>query len=137
MSSEDAHARLADAIAASISTVIPSPFQVTAGNGAITVVSSAPRSLASTTMFSWLLEETDDLAVPADIATAALAVLNSVQDYIIEALFGESWPSYTDDTRLPLPQAAVIDGVLQMWYGTATKAALRVPDVDLRLLGVA
>jgi hypothetical protein len=64
--------------------------------------------------------------------TAAYAMMNGFQDYIIEEWKGENWPPTEDRlASLPLPNAVVENGVLHMWYGDRAKPALIVPAIPL------
>jgi hypothetical protein len=58
------------------------------------------------------------------MASAASAVLNSVQDYVSEEL-REPWPS------LDVPEVAVEDSTLRMWFGERSSPTLAVSDIDL------
>ncbi len=64
---------------------------------------------------------------PEGIASAAHALLNSVQDYVSEEL-REPWPS------LALPEAVVEGSTLRMWFGDRSAPALAVSEIELTAL---
>jgi hypothetical protein len=119
---------LTRAIAASIDAVLPPGFHCHADADAITI--DEAEGLSTTTLFGELVAQGGD--ENAEIADAARAVLNSVQDFVIEGkdFRGDNWPGPRDG-KLPLPETAVINGKLEMWYGERTAPSLILPSVHV------
>lgn len=121
--------QLAAAIAASINQVLPNGFRCHTDRDAIGIVETP--GLDTWTCFGELLGQGDDWK--QELADAAYAVLNSVQDFVIEGkdFRGNNWPGPLVG-KLPQPGAAVIhDGTLEMWFGDSEAPVLKLPSVDL------
>jgi len=133
--------QLARAIAASINQVLPSGFQCRADEDAIGIVEA--QGLDTWTCFGEILEGNPEVVFGVDqqgsdqrIASAAYAVLNSFQDFVIEGkdFRGDNWPGPRDG-KLPEPGAAVINGILEMWFGDRETPALKLPSVGVQQEG--
>jgi hypothetical protein len=120
--------QLARSIAASIDAVLPPGFHCYADEDSITI--DEAEGLWTTTPFGELVGRGGD--EHEEIAHAAWAVLNSVQDFVIEGkdFRGDNWPGPREG-KLPLPGTAVINGKLEMWFGERAAPMLRLSSVDV------
>lgn len=64
---------------------------------------------------------------PADLA---FNVLSTIQDAIVRTSTNP-WPPASEPTRLPLPDAAVRQGMLVAWFGPEAHSDLAIPPIDL------
>jgi hypothetical protein len=120
--------QLARSIAASIDAVLPRGFHCYADEDSITI--DEAEGLWTSTMFGELIGQGGD--EDQEIAHAAWAVLNSVQDFVIEGkdFRGDNWPGPREG-KLPQPRTVVINGKLEMWYGDRTAPSLTLASIDV------
>jgi hypothetical protein len=115
---------LAHALATRLVAVVPDGISVVADGSSVDVVSAA---WSVTVDLGSLVEQEGDPNQNAE--SGALAVLNTVQDFVTEEL-KRPWPE--GGAPLPVPAAAVEGGELRLWYGDEREPALRLPPIRLR-----
>jgi hypothetical protein len=118
--------KFASALAERVQSVVPQGFAVSAERGWVSVCHDDDPG-ASTGVGSIV---TSHGAGPEGLASAASAVLNSVQDYISEELRAP-WPTVPGGPELTQPEAVVEGSVLHMWFGDRHSPTLAVSDIDL------
>ena len=79
-----------------------------------------------------IMEENDDRSVTEKIETAVRAILDGIQDVIIENIHG-SWPGQPGSgSELPMPDCRVVGDELLVWFGDEAIPTLALPPIRLR-----
>ena len=60
----------------------------------------------------------------------AFNVLSTIQDVIVRAST-RPWPPASEPTYLPIPAAAVREGLLVAWFGPEAHPTVAIPPIDL------
>jgi len=116
----------ASLLAERVQSVVPQGFAVSAARGWVSVWHDDDPG-ASTGVRSIVISHERR---PEGLASAASAVLNSVQDYISEEL-RTPWPTIPGGPTLTHPDAVVEGSVLRMWFGDRNSPVLAMGDIDL------
>jgi hypothetical protein len=77
-----------------------------------------------------ILEDEDGRDLIERIETAGRAVLNGLQDGVIEEL-GEGWPAQGGAGGLALPGVRVVGDEVLLWYGEERSHAVRLQPILL------
>jgi hypothetical protein len=77
-----------------------------------------------------ILDDGDDRDLAERARTAVEAVLNGVQDVVIEELKG-GWPAGAAGADLPLPGALAVGGAVLGWYGSEDTPVVRLDPIVL------
>jgi hypothetical protein len=117
--------RFAPAVATRLNKVVPAGLSVRAEGSAVTLYDPEPwgGSLAAD-----ILTEGDGRSIVELVETAAYAIMNSIQDEVMEST-KEQWP--LGPRGAAEPEARVIGGQLHLWFGDETASILRLETVDL------
>jgi hypothetical protein len=111
--------KLAQALAARLSDVLPPPYSARALEGA--VAAFAGDDWLGSSLSPEIVEEGEDGTVEERLETVGRAVLSGVQDYVADDST-EPWPREPDG-RMALPQARVDGDELRLWFGASESAA--------------
>lgn len=132
--------RLAQALAERLDAVVPRPITIAAEQGWVVV---RDRQADSDWQRLGVESVVDEPGQPWEhVGVAVWAVLNSVQDFVIQAA-KRPWPARAGDQRrvawgvdLALPGVAVEHDRIRLWYGDADRPVLELPAIRRRdLLG--
>lgn len=115
---------LAEALASRIDSILPEGLACTALAGEVRIVrdgeviggSAAPKII-----------DADRERDVRQVETAARATLSAIQDVVAEYLT-LPWPVVPDGT-MPLPDARVTDGWLELWFGERDSPAAALPSI--------
>jgi hypothetical protein len=121
--------RFAAAVAARLDSVVPAGLSVRAEGSAVSLYD--PESWGSSLAADILTEE-DGRSIVELVETAAYAIMNSIQDEVMEST-KEQWPP--GPRGAAEPEARVIGEQLHLWFGDETAPILRLQPVDLIELG--
>jgi hypothetical protein len=117
----------ASALAERLNAVAPAEFSVAADD--VDVVMTYRGQWVGSTGMAELVESSENLDhLPDNLATAAEAIMASVQDWIADST-GRPWPGTRSQ---PNPHAAVCGNQLSMWFGDDPGApTLALPDLTV------
>jgi hypothetical protein len=116
--------KLAHALAARLSAVLPPPYSARAADAAVAVF--AGEQLCGILGAPSFLDDADDEPAETRIESIADAVLSGVQDYVADDST-EPWPREADG-EMAMPGARVDGAALHLWFGRDESA----PAVALR-----
>lgn len=118
--------KFAAALATSLDEVAPENVRVFAEGSDVVVATDTERIGAAGA--AAILDDADERSPTERIETAARAVLNGVQDYIVDEI-RRPWPSDSSDTALPDVQ--VSGNELRMWFGDTTKPTILLGPIEI------
>jgi hypothetical protein len=116
--------RLTEVLAARFDEVTPEGIHVTADDGMLWYSSDFDRGTAGSYV-RYILEAADK-AVEADLVSAAVMILDQLQDFVSEAT-ADPWPG---TGRQPEPHGKLRDGALHLWYGDPGDIKLTIAPIE-------
>jgi hypothetical protein len=120
--------RLASALTSRLSLIIPATMEVRR-DGANVVLLVDEREIGGSAA-AVILDDDDDRDLADRARTAVEAVLNGVQDVVIEEL-KEGWPTAPTGVGLPLPGARAVGGSVLGWYGSEDTPVVQLDPIPL------
>ena len=120
--------RFAAAMAARLTSVVPSGFIVRSNGVSVDVYGGADDRHASAG--ATIISEDDGRSLAERIQTAAWAILNGAQDGVMEIL-REQWPIAAKG-RAAEPGARVQGDELRMWFGDENAPTIALAPLKLR-----
>lgn len=118
--------QFASELATRLAEVIPAGFTVAADDVSVRLAHNG-QVIGSTDMAE-LVEDSENFDdLPANLESAARAILSNVQDWIADTT-AEPWPG---ERGLPDADAAVTDSILAMWWGARDNAVLALRPLDV------
>lgn len=120
--------RLASALATRLAPIVPDTMQVRS-EGSKVVIFVGQRE-AGGSAAAVLVDDDDDRDLSERAETAVRAVLNGVQDCVIEEL-KESWPPAPSGAELLLPGARAVGDSVLGWYGDEDTPTVRLDAIPL------
>ena len=120
--------RFASALANRLNAVVPAAVTVRSDGHKVMVVTESGQDGGSGA--AAILEDENGRDLIERIETACRAVLNGVQDGVMEEL-REGWPAQGDPGGLPLPGARVVGDEVHLWYGEEKSPAVRLQPIRL------
>ncbi len=120
--------RFAAAVAERLNAVVPDGLTVRADGSAVGVYDPA---LCGGCYGAEIFGKEDGRPIVELVETAAWAIMNGIQDVIMESI-REQWPMGT--TRAADPGARVAGDQLHLWFGDEDNPVLRLESVDLTTL---
>lgn len=118
--------RFAAELADRLNEVVPTGFAVTAED--VTVELRRGDQFVGSTDMAELVEDSENLDdLPANLETAARAIMSNIQDWIADAT-SDPWPGIRSQ---PNPNARVQDQTLHIWFGDADGQVLSLRPLDL------
>jgi hypothetical protein len=118
--------RFAAELADRLNEVVPAGFAVTADD--VSVELRRDGQFVASTDMAELVQDSENLDdLPANLETAARAIMSNIQDWIADAT-SDPWPGIRSQ---PNPSASVQDHQLHMWFGDADGQVLSLRPLDL------
>jgi hypothetical protein len=118
-------ARFAEAVATRLNSVVPAGLSVRAEGTGVNLFDPAPWGASWAADF---ITRDDGRSVADRLASAAEAIMSSIQDEVMEST-KEPWPSGPPSATLP--DARVIGAQLHMWFGDEANPVLRLRPIYL------